>query len=590
MQRNFGPERRVRSAAPGGAAAAGLLALCLAPGEARAGAHPPVTSEHGVVAADDPTASKVGAHILAEGGNAMDAAAATALALGVVSPLSSGIGGGGFAVVYDAEADETRALDFRESAPAELTPEEFEVDGEPDASLARTGGLAVGVPGEIAGLDFLVGEMGELPFGEVVAPACYLAHAGFSLGWFVARQAHIVAEQLSDPDAEAGWLFADGESADRGEEVRRPRLARTLGHLGRHGARAFYEGPIAEDIANTVQEDGGVMTVEDLEDYEVIEREPIVGSYGDYELASMPLPSSGGIVMLQALGILEAYAEASGFDLSETRPGASAPMHIVAEALAHAFADRARFLGDEDEARAAVDQLLDAGRIEELAGRVESDRTLPPERYGSEELGTAAASGEGDGGTSHFCVVDGDGNAVALTTTINHYYGAKLVADRTGIVLNNEIDDFAVEPGAENLFGLVQAETNLVGPNKRPLSSMSPTLVFEDGELAGCFGGSGGPRIISNTLQAFLNVFQRDMDVSEAVSSPRIHHQWRPDELVVEDPPAEVARALEERGHELDRSPYITAVQAVVVGEDGALEAASDPRKGGRPAAAQPGE
>ncbi len=552
---------------------------------AKAGTPPPLTSEQGVVAADHELASRVGASVLANGGNAMDAAAATALALGVVSPLSSGIGGGGFALVYDAEAGETRAFDFRESAPEALTPESFLVDGEPDASLAQRGGLAVGVPGEVAGLSHLVETFGNLPFSQSVAPPCRLAHAGFSLGWFVATQAGPFADRVSDPDSLAGWLYDDGEPARRGDHVRRPRLARTLHYLGRYGPEAFYEGPIGRDIVDTVQSDGGVMTMDDLANYEVIEREPVTGSYRDYEIASMPLPSSGGLVILKALGILEAYEDATGFSFADEPPGSSAPMHILAEALKHAFADRARYLGDADEARAVAERFLDPDRYAELAERIDPERVLLPERYGDQDLEAAAGVQPDDRGTSHFCVIDGEGNAVSLTTTINHYYGAKLVGEKSGVVLNNEIDDFAVEPGAENLFGLVQAAANVVGPGKRPLSSMSPTLVFEDGELVGCFGGSGGPRIISNTLQGFLNVFARGMDAAEAVSTPRIHHQWSPDELVVEDPPRDVAQALSARGHDIDLSTYITAVQAVVVREDGTREAASDPRKGGLPAA-----
>lgn len=562
-----------------------LLVALLGVGSARAEAPPPLTSEQGVVASDNERASEVGASVLAAGGNAMDAAAATALALGVVSPLSSGIGGGGFALVYDAEKGETYALDFRESAPSELTPESFHVEGEPDPSLARKGGLAVGVPGEVAGLGHIVERFGELPFARAVAPACRLAHAGFELGWFVAERAGFVAERNPEATSFAPWLYPEGEPASRGERVKRARLGRTLAHIARHGVEGFYRGPVARDIVETVQKDGGVMTLKDLEGYEVIEREPLVGSFRDYTLATMPLPSSGGIVILEALGILEAYAEATGFELEASPPGSSATIHVLAEALKHAFADRARYLGDSEKARDIVGRLLHKERLAQLADRVDADGVLPPERYGDKELGSPQGSGTGDRGTSHFCVVDGEGNAVAITTTVNHYYGAKLVGEKSGVVLNNEIDDFAIAPGAENLFGLVQAETNLVGPGKRPLSSMSPTLVFEDGRLVGCFGGSGGPRIISNTLQAFLNVFVRGKDASEAVYASRLHHQWSPDVLKVENAPEDVVSALEARGHDVEESRYATAVQAIVRREDGVREAASDPRKGGAPAA-----
>ena len=538
-----------------------------------------------MVASDNEMASRVGASVLAAGGNASDAAAATALALGVVSPLSSGIGGGGFALVYIAEQETTYAIDFRESAPAALTPKSFEVDGEPDPSLARTGGLAVGVPGEVAGLAHMMERFGELPFARAVAPACRLAHAGFALGWFVADRAGFFAERADDAQVLAPWLYPGGEPASRGDIVRRPRLARTLAHIGRHGPAGFYRGPVARDLVDTVRKAGGVMTLNDLKGYEVIEREPLVGEFRDYTLVTMPLPSSGGIVILQALGILEAYEAATDFQLEARPPGSSATVHVLAEVLKHAFADRARYLGDEDSARAIVSRLLERERLAELAGRIDPARTLAPEHYGNADLGPPGDAGIGEQGTSHFCVVDRHGNAVALTTTINHYYGARLVADRSGVVLNNEIDDFAIEPGAENLFGLVQAETNLVGPNKRPLSSMSPTLVFESDRLVGCLGGSGGPRIISNTFQVFLNVFARGMDASAAVSAPRIHHQWSPDLLRVEDAPEDVVTALEARGHEVESGRRINTVQAIVIDEDGVRAGASDPRKGGAPAA-----
>ena len=554
-------------------------------GEARARSAPPLTSEAGVVAADNERASQVGASVLAAGGNAIDAAAATALALGVVSPLSSGIGGGGFALVYLADEGETYALDFRESAPAALTPEAFVVDGEPEPELSRSGGLAVGVPGEIAGLDVMVERFGALPLARAILPACELAHKGFQLGWFVADRAGFFASRVENAEELAPWLYPGGEPAARGELVRRPRLARTLAYIARHGADGFYRGPVARDIVDTVRADGGVMTLDDLAGYEVIDREPLVGSYRDHTLVTFPLPSSGGIVLLQALGILEAYEEATGFDLTSRPHGSSATVHVLTEALKHAFADRARYLGDEDKARRAAAALLRPERLAELASRIDPDGVSPPEAYGHADLGEAADLGTGDAGTSHLCVVDRHGNAVALTTTINHYYGAKLVADRTGIVLNNEIDDFAIAPGAENLFGLVQAETNLVGPGKRPLSSMSPTLVFEGDRLVGCFGGSGGPRIISNTFHAILNVFAYGMDAAEAVSAPRFHHQWSPDVLRIESASEDVIEALKARGHTVESSDWINTVQAIAIRDDGVREAASDPRKGGAPAA-----
>ena len=562
-------------------AAAFSLVVALFPTPARAASDPPLTTDRGVVASDNPIASRVGAAVLAAGGNAADAAAATALALGVVSPLSSGIGGGGFAVVHMAESGETHAIDFREMAPAALTPDDFVRDGKPDTSLSQKGGLAVGVPGEVAGLGHLVDEFGVLSLRRAVAPACRLALKGFGLGWFVATKLPHLAESLDDPDETAAWAFSGGEPAERGDKVSRPRLARTLEQIARHGTDGFYEGPVARDIIATVKEHGGVMTLEDLERYEVVERDPVVGRWGDYTLRTMPLPSSGGIVILEALGIVEA----TGFDLAAHGPQSSATKHILAEALKHAFADRARYLGG-DVSKALVRALLDEDRLEKLARRVSQRRVRKHRSYGSRDLAKVTGGGNlDDSGTSHLCVIDADGNAVALTTTINLHFGAKVVGDKSGVVLNNEIDDFAIAPGKKNAFGLVQSEANLVGPKKRPLSSMSPTLVFEDGEVVGFLGGSGGPMIIANTFQVFLNAFAFDMDAEEAVSAPRIHHQWIPNKLLVEDAPEDVVRALERRGHEVEVNDYKTAVQLIRVREDGTREAASDPRKGGRPAA-----
>jgi gamma-glutamyltranspeptidase/glutathione hydrolase len=319
------------------------------------------------------------------------------------------------------------------------------------------------------------------------------------------------------------------------------------------------------------------MTAEDLAGYRPVVREPLWGSFRDLRIATMPLPSSGGIALLETLGILQA----TGRDLTALGAGSSAELHLLAEIEKHAFADRARFLGDAEPARLAGGALLDPARLAAIAARIDMNKVKPLPTYGSQLP-------REPGGTSHMCVIDAEGNGVALTTTVNGYFGSKLMT-RGGITLNNQVDDFTIAPGVANMFGLVQSEYNKVGPGKRPLSSMSPTLVFRGKQLVGCLGGSGGPRIISNSLQVFLDMFVFGMDARAAVSLPRVHHQWQPDETVVDaDLAADVVDGLARRGHHVVREDWHsnpTAVQAIRVLADGTLEAASDPRKGGEPAA-----
>lgn len=546
----------------------------------RAASHPPLTTTRGAVASDHPEASRVGARMLAEGGNAIDAAVATALALGVVNPSSSGLGGGGFAIIWDASEGVAYAVDFRETAPAALGPDDFVRDGELDPTLSRVGGLAVGVPGEVAGLETLWRRHGALPWAQVVEPALRLAADGFEVHWFLARAVRVVVGRVGIDDGLGKWLAPRGEPLRAGQRIKRSALAWTLEQVARSGAAGFYRGPVADDLVAAVRARGGVMTLEDLQGYQVVDREPLEGTWNGMRVVTMPLPSSGGLQLLEMLGILDA----GGFDLAALGAGSSAALHVIAEVLKHGFADRARLLGDDPRARALGSKLLEPARLARLAGRIRPQRVQPHASYGASSV--AAKALPDDGGTSHLCAVDADGNAVALTTTVNGYFGSGVVGPRSGVVLNNEIDDFSLAPGRANMFGLVQSEANLVGPGKRPLSSMTPALLLRDGVVVGCFGGSGGPKIISNTFQTILNVFAFGMDVRAAIEAPRIHHQWLPDALLHEpEIPADVVQNLERRGHALEVLGSLTAVQAVVVGEDGVIQAASDARKAGAPAA-----
>jgi len=545
----------------------------------------PVRSQNGVVAADHHSASKVGARVLANGGNAVDAAVATALALGVVNPASSGIGGGGFALIYIASEKKTYVVDFREMGPAAISPKLFVRNGKVDTNLSQRGGLAVGVPGEIAGLEYLVKRFGKRSWRRAVLPAHRLASRGFVASRFLHSAAKFY-EKTIKPQSQLGQLlFTNEKLFRRGQIIKRPKLARTLWQLATRGGRAYYRGKIAQDIVSSTRAAGGVLTMKDMANYRVVSRKPLIGQWNGYRVATMPVPSSGGVVLLEALGIIGA----SGQDLRKHGANSSATMHIIAEALKHAFADRSRFLGDTNPAKLTSSKLLDAARLKRLGGLIKLDTTLPHGQYGDKKLGAAKAPPAKGGGTSHLCVVDRHGNAVALTTTVNGYFGAKLVTDKTGIVLNNQIDDFSLKSGVANMYGLVQSDFNLVGPGKRPLSSMSPTLVFKRDKVVGCFGGSGGPKIISNTMQTIINTFVFGMDPAQAVSAPRLHHQWTPNVLLVnQDTPADVVMGLKRRGHKIKQRSWRfapTAVQAVTVDSNGMRKAASDPRKGGLPAA-----
>jgi gamma-glutamyltranspeptidase/glutathione hydrolase len=546
----------------------------------------------GLVATDTPIASKIGADALAAGGNAIDAAAAAAFALGVANPTSSGIGGGGFAMVYVAAEEKLYAIDFRETAPRALTTASFERDGKLDPTLARRGGLAVGVPGEVAGLEYLVTLLGRRSFRSAVQPAQDLAARGFAAPYFLARGADAMAPSLSPSSPLGELLLPGGRPLTEGQRVRRPQLADTLAAIGRRGSAGFYRGPVAADIVDTVRAGGGVITAEDLAGYRVALHEPLIGKWRGLRIATMPLPSSGGVILLESLGILEAALHARDLDLATLGGGSAAYLHLIAEILKHSFADRSRFLGDADPARLSRGAFLDPARLVGIGRRFDPTRVLPHERYGDQAIGKPADGPARGGGTSHLCVIDGDGNAVALTTTVNGYFGSGLRTPNTDVVLNNQIDDFSLRAGVPNMFGLVQSDYNLVGPGKRPLSSMSPTLVLDGDRVVGCLGGSGGPRIISNTLQVLLNHFALGLDAAESVNAPRLHHQWVPDKLIIEDDVGgDTLAALKRLGHTLDvrswrASP--TAVQAIFVNSEGIREAASDPRKRGQAAVAAP--
>jgi gamma-glutamyltranspeptidase/glutathione hydrolase len=532
---------------------------------------------NGMVAADHRLASQAGVEMLQRGGNAVDAAVATAFAVGVVNPSSCGLGGGGFMLIYLARHHRTVALDYREVAPAAATPDMFVRDGRAVPELSQFGGLAVAVPGEVAGLSLVLRRFGTLPLATTLEPAIRYARDGFVIEPHLATE--IARNQnafRADPHLARTFLRADGSPLDAGDTLRRPELAHTLERLAHDGPEPFYRGDIATVIAASTQRSGGILTERDLATYRPRWRRPLVGQWHHDAIHTMPPPSSGGGVLLEVLGMLRHD------DLPALGQESATYLHLLAEAMGHGFADRARFYGDPDQVRVPLGFLLSPPNTAALRRRISAAHTGAPDTYGS-EVGAAARAAT-DHGTSHLSVMDAHGNAVACTTTINTSFGSRVVAGDTGIILNNEMDDFSAQPGAPNAFGLVGTTANAIAPGKRPLSSMSPTIVVRHNVPTLALGGSGGPLIITGTLQVLLNVLAYNFDATTAVAAPRIHHQWSPPVLAVEPGVAAGAgSALARVGHAVKEVPAMGAIQAVRR-TAGVFEGASDPRKGGEAA------
>ncbi len=544
----------------------------------------------GIAATANAEASRAAAEILRKGGNAVDGAVAAALALGVTQPESSGLGGGGFAVVWSAKDKKARVLDFRETAPAKASRDMFVVDGKAKGELSRWGGLAVAVPGEPAGLAELETKYGKLGLAAVAQPAIRLARNGYSIthhqfcaidlkrAGCVAPVQFVPTPPLAEHDPLAALLMRGDAELDERSLLKRPELARTLEALGKRGPAAFYTGAVAQSIAKTVQAHGGLVTVEDLASYKPLWRDALVGSFRGHQVWAAPAPA-GGLTELEVLQILEARPP-----LTPLGRGSSAVAHALAEAFKHAFADRARSLGDPAFVKVLEDKLTSPAYARTLAARISDDKVLKPADYGDKDL-SGPADAPHDHGTSNLCVADGEGNVVALTTTVNLGFGSRLVDPLSGVVLNDEMDDFSAQPGAPNAFGLIGAFANAVAPGKRPLSSMTPTIVTKDGEPILCVGAAGGPTIVTATVQTIVNVVDFGLDIEAAVAAARVHAQWMPNVLVVEpDVPRDVVQALEKRGHKVVPIPSLAAVHAIGLSPE-RLTAASDPRYGGAPAA-----
>jgi len=590
-----GPARPTRSAAALVLLIAGLLIGTALASPGRAAAPAPLVARDGLVVSGNPQASLVGARVLQAGGTAVDAAVAVHFALAVTHPEAGNLGGGGFMIVRLADGT-CEAIDFREVAPAAATRDLYlGPDGRPDRALSTASLLAVGVPGSVAGMGLAHERFGTVAWDELLAPAVRLARAGFALDAYLAGGLRRSAERLGrHPEARRIFL-REGDYFAPGDTLRQPELAATLARIALHGPAEFYQGETADSLIREMERGGGIMTREDLRAYRPLIREPLRGRDGGHEILTMPPPSSGGVALVQMLQML------AGVPLDVYGAGSSRSCHYLAEAMRRAFADRAEFLGDPEFAPIPVVGLTAASYAESLAATIDPWRATPSLEagpglpHGARAFYAATGGSPGpdirtsSGGTetTHFSIVDAEGNAVAVTTTLNTSYGTGLMATGAGFLLNNELDDFAALPGTPNYYGLIQGEANAVRPFARPLSSMTPAIVVVDGEVRLVLGSPGGPRIITSVLQVYLNVTRHEMDVQAAVAAPRIHHQWWPDRLYHESDAlvTDVARALEQLGHTLAPRGAIGSVQAVEVrrNQDGErlLLGGADPRRNG---------
>jgi len=530
----------------------------------------PVKERHGMVASVDATATQVGIDILKQGGNAVDAAVAVGYALAVTHPQAGNLGGGGFMLLRTA-AGRTTAIDFREMAPTQASRDMFlDAQGHADSKKSLTSPLASGVPGTVAGFALANKEYGILPLRQLIAPAIKLARNGIVVNESLASDLQVYGKEvlLSHPNSKAIFYKADGTPYQRGEKLVQHNLARSLDLIAQRGPDAFYKGPIADQIAKEMAAHGGLIDKADMASYKAVERKPVSGSYRGYEVYSMPPPSSGGIHIVQILNILE------NFDLAEMGFGSADAMQVMAEAEKYAYADRSEYLGDPDFVRVPTSALTSKAYAKSLAQQIDLNKARP-----STDIKPGKLAPYESNQTTHFSVVDEQGNAVAVTYTLNTNFGSGIVAGDSGILMNNEMDDFSAKPGTPNVYGLVGGEANAVQPYKRPLSSMSPTIVVKDGKTWLVTGSPGGSRIITTVLQMIVNSIDFGMNIAEATAAPRFHHQWLPDQLRVEKGfSPDTLKLLTMKGQQVKVLPAMGSTQSIMVGPDGTLYGASDPR------------
>jgi gamma-glutamyltranspeptidase/glutathione hydrolase len=531
----------------------------------------PVVAGNGMVVTQEARAARIGVDILQKGGNAVDAAVAVGFAMAVTYPRAGNIGGGGFMMIHRASGGDV-AIDYRETAPQAINAKSFlDAQGNADPRKSRDSALAIGVPGTVAGLALAEEKYGSGHFtlAELIAPAIELARDGILITDDTADSLPNDHPRLARwPTSAKIFLKPEGTSLAPGDRLIQSDLAASLEAVAAGGPQGFYQGPTAYKLAAAVQAAGGVMTVDDLKDYHAVERTPIHGNYRGYDIVSMPPPSSGGVELVEMLNILEGYDLAHADEAQE--------LHLLVETMKRAYADRALFLGDPDTVAVPVGRLTSKDYAAKWRATIDPARATP-----ANEIRAGGIVQPEGRNTTHFSIVDRFGNAVSNTYTLNFSYGVGMVAAGTGILLNNELDDFAAKPDAPNAYGLLGFEANEPGPGKRPLSSMTPTIVLKDGKPFLVTGSPGGSRIITAVLQVVINVIDRGMDVASAVAAPRIHNQWMPDQVYAETGlSADLIAALEARGDKVVVHRPITSANSIMITAEGFVGAA-DPRTRG---------
>jgi gamma-glutamyltranspeptidase/glutathione hydrolase len=529
----------------------------------------PVRAKNGMVVSVEPHATEVGVRILQAGGNAVDAAVAVGLALAVTHPSAGNLGGGGFMLVRLADG-RTAFLDFRERAPAAASRNMY-LDANGKATGDSTVGYrASGVPGTVRGLELASQKFGKLPWAQLVRPAADLASKGYALSYGEANSLRGGGRGMERFPESKRIFLRDGAYYEPGETFIQADLGRTLDRIARLGAKDFYEGETARLLAADMQEHGGLITPADLKNYKAIERQPLTGKYRGYDIITAPPPSSGGVGILQMLGVLE------GTDFAKAGAGSATAVHYITEAMRHFFADRSEHLGDPDFVKVPLTALLDPKYILKIRGSIDPEKATP-----SSQVHAAVFSGRESNETTHYSVADGQGNVVAVTYTLNGGYGSKVTATGLGFLLNNEMDDFAPKPGEANMYGLIQGEFNAIQPGKTPLSSMVPTILMRDGKPFAVLGSPGGPTIINTVLEVAINMIDWNMNVQDAVNWPRFHHQWLPDELRMENGYSpDTIDLLTKRGYTVRRVGAQGECAAIRF-NNGWLEGAADPRSAG---------
>nr|WP_228497402.1 MULTISPECIES: gamma-glutamyltransferase [Shewanella] len=532
----------------------------------------PVYAKHAMVASQEALASQIGVDILKQGGNAVDAAVAVGYALAVTLPRAGNIGGGGFMLVHLAKERKTIAIDYREVAPSQAHRDMFlNEKGEPNKVLSREHGLAVGVPGTVMGLSMALDNYGTMSLKQVIAPAINLAQNGIEITPDLALSLARLKKRIGQwPSSRAIFYRPDGSNFEIGDKLIQPELAHSLRLIAKQGPNGFYQGETAEKIVAAITQAGGNMSLSDLKNYQAIMRKPVTGDYRGYQIISMPPPSSGGIHLIQMLNILEQFPIAQlGHNTAET-------LHLMTEAMKHAYADRSEHLGDPDFVTVPTTALMSKQYAKSIAKKINIKKATP-----STEISPTKLQASESPQTTHYSVVDKWGNAVANTYTLNFSYGSGLVAPGTGILLNNEMDDFSAKAGSPNGYGLIGGQANAIEPLKRPLSSMTPTIVLKDAKPFIVTGSPGGARIINITLQMIMNIIDHKLNIAEATAAPRIHHQWHPDVLRVERSlNQDTIKLLQAKGQNVEVQRSIGSTQSIMVTEQGQF-GASDPRRSG---------